>query len=355
MNAKQQLKETLRDILLKAHLCAKWTDRKSLTAVELREFMGLSPKQYRKMLVELTSNSGINVCVPEVFMCSNRWDDINFAQVPSLCHARNKNAFNRHSEKYSDYIQDVKNGEQTIKSGAVYPYDVLKGISLYGNPTELNAVIEQWNALENFMGDASVLPLVDVSGSMTCPVGGNKNLTCLEVAISMGLYCADKNQGAFNGTFLTFSSVPQLIHLEGNIVQKYHQMNQSHWEMSTNLHSAFDTILRVAKEGNVPQEEMPDTLLIFSDMQFNSCVHFDDSAYEMITRKYTDAGYNVPKVVFWNLNAYDNVPVRFNQLGVALVSGFSPVILKSVLGGNFDDFTPENIMNKTIMIPRYDL
>jgi hypothetical protein len=131
-------------------------------------------------------------------------------------------------------------------------------------------------------------------------------------------------------------------------------MVSSKWDMNTNLRAAFDKILDVAKKGEVPQEEMPHTLLIMSDMQFDHCTSFDHSAIEMIRSKYESAGYTIPNVVFWNLNAKDNVPVKFNEAGVALVSGFSPAILKSVLSGNMDNLTPVGIMMKTLLNPRYD-
>jgi hypothetical protein len=193
--------------------------------------------------------------------------------------------------------------------------------------------------------------MVDVSGSMVTTVSGS--VTALDVAVSLGLYCADKNTGKFKDTFLTFSTESELLHLKGNVLQKVQQMASSKWEMSTNLHSAFEKILRVAKEGNVPQQEMPQVLMIMSDMQFNQCARFDDSAFEMISRKYEEAGYEMPKIVFWNLNSKDNVPVRFDQNGVALVSGFSPTILKSVLSGDMENLTPQGIMLKTVMVDRY--
>jgi hypothetical protein len=218
----------------------------------------------------------------------------------------------------------------------------------------LDFIEAQWAALPNYVGDASILPLVDVSGSMSCPAGKGTGLTCLDVAVSLGLYLADKNKGKFKDTFLTFSTDPQLLHLKGNILDKVKQMATSNWEMSTNLHAAFDKILKVAIEGKVPQEEMPQTLLILSDMQFNSCTSYDDSAMEMIARKYSEAGYTMPNIVFWNLNAHDNVPAKFDDNGVALVSGFSPAIVKGVLAADLDNFTPEAIMLKTIMSERYD-
>ena len=339
-------------------LAAKWTPRKGPVALELRQFFGMSPKFYRKSLVELTK-------VVESQMCAKEWDEINFSHVPSVAHARYKKAFGRNTEKYAEYVKALVKGDDPIvkvNAGAVYPYDVLKGlINHYGvtfDKTQLDLITKQWEALPNYIGDANVLPLVDVSGSMSCPAGGynsKSKTTCLEVAVSLGLYLADKNKGKFKDTFLTFSGNPELLTLRGDIVQKIDQMNKSKWEMNTNLVRALDKILSVAVKGNVPQSEMPEMLLILSDMQFDQCARFDDSAFGSIVRKFTDAGYAVPKIVFWNLNASDNVPVKYDTRGVALVSGFSPAIVKAVLAADTDQFTPEAIMMKTIMVPRYDM
>ncbi len=341
-------------------LAAKWTPRKGELAAEIRNFFGMSPKFYRKSLVEMTT-------VVEQKMCAKEWGEINFSHVPSVAAARYKKAFYRNAtEAYSAYVaelvKDPKDRTMDVKvnAGAVYPYDVLKGlINVYHNQnynaTQLGLIQAQWDALENFVGDANVLPLVDVSGSMTCPAGKNTSVTCLDVAVSLGLYLADKNEGKFKDTFLTFSGSPELLHLKGNIVQKIQQMTKSSWQMNTNLVKAMEKILKTAKDGNVPQEEMPEMLLILSDMQFDQCARFDDSAMQMIARKFEAAGYTLPKIVFWNLNAHDNVPVKYDTRGVALVSGFSPAIMKAVLAGDTDQFTPESIMMKAIMVPRYDL
>lgn len=337
-------------------LAAKWTPRKGQVAREIREFFGMTPKQYRKSLVSLTK-------VVETQMCAQDWDNINFSHVPSVAAARYKKAFNRNTVKFAEYVNKLVAGDKDVKvnASAVFPYDVLKGMrysaSAYSK-TELDHIVAQWEALPNYVGDANILPLVDVSGSMTCSAGGHRsksNVTCLDVAVSLGLYLADKNKGKFKDTFLTFSSKPKLMHLKGNVVQKYQQMVQSDWEMNTNLHAAMDKILQTAVEGNVPQEEMPAMLLILSDMQFDQCARYDDTAMKMIERKFSDAGYVVPQIVFWNLNASDNVPVQANKKGAALVSGFSPSIVKAILAAEMDDFTPEGIMLKTVMNPRYDV
>jgi hypothetical protein len=132
-------------------------------------------------------------------------------------------------------------------------------------------------------------------------------------------------------------------------------MSSSDWGMSTDLHAAFEKILSVAVKGKAPQSDMPAMVLILSDMQFNQCIKHDDSAMEMIERKFEAAGYTCPKVVFWNLNASDNVPVKSDKSGAALVSGFSPAIMASLLGADVEQFTPEGIMMKTVMSDRYKL
>jgi hypothetical protein len=349
--------EMIREALNKGDgLCAKWMPRKGEEAAKLRAFLGWTPKYYRKRLVELTK-------VVEQNMCANAWDEINFNHVPSVASARYKKAFARHTPKYKEWVEKLVKGDPTAKvnAGAVYPYDVLKGViggynMSYGKHN-LDHIVAQWEALPNYVGNANILPIVDVSGSMLSPAGGigsKSATTCLDVSVSLGLYLADKNKGKFKDTFLTFSDRPSLMNLKGNILDKIKQMNQSEWGMSTNLHAAMQKVLDVAVKGGVPQEEMPEILLVLSDMQFNQCVRYDDSAMQMIERKFEAAGYKVPKIVFWNLNAKDNVPVKFDKNGTALVSGFSPAIMKAVLAADLEQFTPETIMLKTIMSDRYN-
>ena len=339
-------------------LCAKWMPRKGEEAARLRSFLGWTPKFYRKRLVELTK-------VVESQMCAKDWDSINFNHVPSLASARYKKAFARHTEKYKEWAAKLVSTDPEVRkevkvnAGAVYPYDVLKCVyRISYDKANRDHIVAQWEALPDYVGDASILPLVDVSGSMTSLAGGHNSksaVSCMDVAVSLGLYLADKNRGKFKDTFLTFSGSPQLLNLKGNVLEKAEQMIRSKWDMNTDLHKAIAKILEVAIGANVPAEEMPKMLLILSDMQFDACTRHDDSAIEMIGRKYAEAGYTMPQVVFWNLNAADNVPVKMNQSGVALVSGFSPAIVKTLLSGDVEQFTPQAMMLKAIMNSKYDI
>lgn len=336
-------------------LAAKWAPRKGDIANQLRKSLGLTPKEYRKLLVE-------NTKVVETQMCNKDWDNINFSHVPSKAAQIYKKAFKRHTPKYQEYLDKLVKGDKSVKvnASAIFPHDVIKDLGLGGwstkTPTlsQRQLIVSQWEALPDYMDDSRALAMVDVSGSMTARLQ-NSNVSYLDVAVSLGLYMSDKAKGPFKDAFLTFSGKSQLVHVKGDIVDKALQMSKSHWEMNTNLHAAFDSILNHAKDFSVPENEMPTMLVILSDMQFDYCVRYDDSAIEMIRRKYEKAGYQLPQVVFWNLNSYDNVPVRHNERGVALVSGFSPSVLKSVLSADMDAFTPEGIMMRTVMQPRYDL
>lgn len=324
-------------------LAAKWVPRQGPLAAEIRTFFGMSPKFYRKSLVTMSKTVEQN-------MCANDWTNIEYSHVPSVAASRYQKAFKKHDATgYDAYKAKLVTGEAKVNAAAVYPYDVIKAHKHGGDATVVQA---QWDALPNYIGDELVLPMCDVSGSMSTPVGGNANLSCMDVCVSLGLYLADKNKGPFKDMFLTFSAKSKIEILKGNLLSKLAQLQKADWDMSTNLHGAFEEVLRVAVAGKVDAKDMPRYLLIMSDMQFNACVRHDDSAMQMIQRKYAEAGYEVPNIVFWNLNAKaGQSPVKFDQKGAALVSGFSPAILKSILAA--EDLTPEAVMIKTLNDPRY--
>lgn len=345
-------------------LCAKWMPRKGVDANKIRAYLKLTPKNYRKLLVELSNTV-------EQKMCANEWNSIEYGKLPSVAAARYQKAFWRNDlTRYEAYIEALKTGEEKINAGAVYPYDIVKSLNL----GKRDVATEQWKALPDYLNGSSenILPVVDVSGSMGVAAGGKKGVTsCMDVAVSLGLYLSERNTGIFKDTFVTFSSAPEMVTVSGNLKQRYDQMRRASWAMSTNLQAVFETILSAAVKHGVPAEGMPSMLLILSDMEFDSCVtvgppkkakswYGDDAsateevvtAMEMIEAQYKQAGYKLPQIVFWNLNGRaGNVPVQYNKAGAALVSGFSPAIMTALLGG--DDMTPESIMLKTVMVDRY--
>ena len=332
-------------------LCAKWMPRKGPFAHSLRNYLGWTPKFYRKRLVEMTK-------VVESQMCAKDWNEIDFAHVPSLAMARYRKAFGRNSTEFLNYTNDLADGKTKVNAGAVFPYDILKTVLRSWNHTELSKsdrdlILTQWASQPNYMDGSRILPMIDVSGSMGCPAGGSKSLTCMDVAISLGVYCAEMNKGDFKDLYLTFSENTKLCKATGDVIEKVRQIKQADWGMNTDIQRAFRTILDTSVKNEVAAEDMPETLVIFSDMQFDRCTNFSGTAYHSFKERYAEAGYEMPNVVFWNLNAHDNVPVKFNDQGVALVSGFSPSIMKAILAGK--EFTPQGIMDEAIMVDRYKL
>jgi hypothetical protein len=336
-------------------LCSKWMPRKGKVANAIRRSFKVSPKVYRKTLVELTS-------VIETAMCAKDYSGVDYSKLPSLASSRYQKAFLRNDEVgYGEYKTALESGEAKVNAGAVYPYDIIKSMNYGGDKVVNNA---QWESLPNFMegSEERVLPVVDVSGSMSCSAGGNDNLTCMDVAISLGMYISERNEGNFKDAFVTFSSNPQLQYLKGTLEQRLNQLRRAEWGMSTDINAVFELILNQAKMYNIPQDKMPTKILILSDMQFNSATNsrwgnqsdWNPSAQDMIESKYEDAGYNKPDVVYWNLNAsMGNFPVEFDKMGTAMVSGFSPSILKSLLSGK--SMTPESILMETVGSERYSL
>jgi Domain of unknown function (DUF2828) len=331
-------------------LAAKWMPRKGAVANELRKYLNFTPKQYRKTLVELTK-------VVETQMCAREWDQINYDHVPSVAANRYQKVFNkRDSTRYAAWKEGLKTGASKVNASVLYPYSVIKSIQ-YG---DREVSLAQWEALPNYLNEGSrVLPMVDVSGSMSCQVGGQKGvgLTCMEVATSLGLYIADKQQGPFKDMWLTFTKDSHIDILKGDILQKLNQMTRS-VGYDTNLESAFLAILHVAKSNNLPQEELPQTLVVLTDLEFNPAFIGGKSvgAFELAKKMFEAENYTCPRIVWWNLNARSdgakgNIPVRFDENGTACVSGFSPSLMKSILSGQ--KFTPRDIMLETIGSNRY--
>jgi len=333
-------------------LLAKWLPRvksKSDTdkryAKIIRKHLGLSIEDYRKNVASMSNTV-------ENLMCSGKWNEINYAHIPSKAMSDYMSAFKKHDpEGFANYLTSLEKGETKINASAVYPYDIVKNC-LHG---QKNGADAQWKALPNWMENSTerLIPLVDTSGSMCCAAGKSSSVSCLEVAISLGIYISEKNLGPFKDAFITFSNRPTLQVLSGSLSERIMQLQRSHWEMNTNLEAVFRLILDNAVKHSVPESEMPTMVLILSDMQFDSCIRTpSNNAFQMIESQYVEAGYKLPKVIFWNLNSVgSDSPVSFRKDGVGLVSGFSPSILRSILAAK--NLSPYDLMMETISNERY--
>lgn len=320
-------------------LLAKWLPRKGDFSNKVRKYLGLNPKEYRKLIVGLSNTI-------EQKMCAKDWEDITYPHVPSVAMNKYRKAFLRNdTNRFNEYIALVNEGKEEIKAGVLFPHQLYQA---YNKGENKAAVEAQWKNLPDYMADSEerIIPVCDVSGSM--------NGLPMDVSVSLGVYISERNKSIFKDAFITFSSSPKIQYLKGSLYERLNQLHTAEWGMSTNLEAVYDLILNKAVEHKLLESDMPTKILIISDMEFNSCVsNNSDTAINMITRKYSDAGYKLPEVIFWNVNGrIGNVPATFDKKGVGLVSGFSPSILKSILQGNID--TPQSLMLRTVMSERYE-
>ena len=336
-------------------LLAKWLPSNNTSSAKTRKLakffeqkLNLSSKGYRKNLSALRER----IKVLERELCHGDWTKIDFEKVPSRAAMQYRKAFFKNAEaQYQKFLGQVEKGEKTIKASTLYPYDIVRGIR-QGGDRSLNA---QWNALPNYVDPFNGIVVCDTSGSMTGSGyygGKNDQVAPIDVALSLTLYIAERNTGDWQNKFITFSSSPALQSIQGTtIAEKVRNLSRAHWNMSTNIQAVFDLVLSTAKKINASEDEMPRTIFIVSDMQFNQACS-GHTNLEAIRDKYAKAGYEMPQLVFWNVNAYGKeAPITVDDTGTCLVSGCSPAILKSVLSGEV--ITPVDVMNATIESPRY--
>lgn len=321
--------------------------RNNKFAAGIANELGISKPNYRKLVSSMSNTVEQN-------MCAKTWTDIDYNKLPTHASKQYVEAFKRNDpDRYQQYLDALATGEAKVNATTIMPHEVVRMIRTEDTAKEQLA-LAMWDAMPRIMGENNILPMVDTSGSMSSAVGGSENLTCMDVAIALGLYVSTKQTGAFQNMWLNFSEKPTLRtltagNLKTHVNDLYHKYNHD-WGYSTNIQAAFDQVLAVAIRNKVSPEHMPQTLLIMSDMEFNSTGY--STNYEAMVRKFRSAGYELPNVVFWNLKARPgNNPVRAGTKDTALVSGFNPNVLKAVLTG--EKYDPVKIMLDTIDTEHY--
>jgi hypothetical protein len=305
----------------------------------------ISHKNYRKMLANLRTK----IHIVEQYMSSQQWNNIDFSKLTSYNHKVYKKAWKRHlSEKYTEYISNVKQDKTKMNVKVLHPHEI---VSKYFNSNELDETLEaQWYSFLKMSLEkwklGNCLSIVDVSGSMSgLPI---------HVAVSLGLLVSHITNGYFHKRFITFSETPNFEEVKGDSLRDMvMNMKKAHWDCSTNIQKVFDLILSTAIRYKIPAEGMPNTLFIFSDMQFQAaCPRNRNTNFEVIEQKYKDAGYIRPTIIFWNLRGDTaDFPIEKDVPKTILVSGFSPSLLDMFVEG--EGFNALQFMFKIIRSERY--
>lgn len=356
-------------------LLAKWLpsinasskETKRLAHIIVSKFE-ITERQYRKMLSKLRAY----LKVVEVSMSKKEWGEIDYSAVPSRANLIYNAAFLRNDEeRRRAYLENLQKGETKINAGVLFPHDIVHRYyegcdwKMELKSSDDVTLEELWKALPDFVnGAGNTICVADSSGSMTSCVGGT-SVTALDVANALAIYFAERSSGQFKDNLITFSENPQLINLSTakSLREKLEIVDEYAEVANTNIEAVFNLILQTAINKNMSQDELPQNILILSDMEFDSCVGCDGDSMWGVTRptkrlfkvfaeRYAEHGYKLPRLVFWNIcSRTGTIPVKENDLGVALVSGFSPVIAKMVLSNSTD---PLDCLLEQINSERYD-
>lgn len=323
--------ESVKDKNNSVSLLAKWMPSESGGKKELAKkfskVLGMDLKNYRKTMTMLRKE----IQLVETTMCDNKWHDIDYSKVPSRANLVYRNAFLNHDEdRYTQYLTDSLLDKVKMNGYNIYPHDVIARERRGDKDIILDAL---WKHMPNHIKNSGkkALAVCDTSASMTW----YHNEMPMNVSIGLGIHLAENGTGAFKNKFMTFSTSPKLVDIgEGTLREKIGKVREG-TVGSTNLEAAMNLILNTAIQNKSKQEDLPDTLVIISDMQINQALdrNHKSSFYEQTKYKFETHGYKIPQVVFWNVNSTDNVfHADANIAGVQLVSGNSTNTLRQVLG-----------------------
>ena len=342
-------------------LLAKWLPSDNTSSVRTRaqaerliQALGMDRRDYRRLVTALRRRIGLT----ERALTAMTPEKVNYEAVPAQAMLKYRAAFQRgDAKRFGDYLLGVCAGEKKLHADTLFPYEVLRPFFQYDgwsrkDPEGMDALELLWDHLPGAIGSANAISVVDTSGSM---YWGRGPLKPALISQAMGLYCAERCQGLFHNRLITFESVPHLVTVQGATLRdKLKYIGNMPWGGSTDLAAVFDLILRTAVTHGAPQAELPKVLYIFSDMEFNIAVRNPNrTVYDSARRAFEAAGYQMPAVVFHNVNSWQmQAPVTARTRGTALTSGAST----SALGHPFDgNITPMDHMLRVLNAPRYEM
>lgn len=346
-------------------LLSKWMPRQKASSHQSRKYaeilkykLDMTERTYQHTVAQLSHYLKVVECL----MSRNDWDKINYEHVPSRANLLYNKAFLRHDEeRRREFLSSLERGETKINSSVLFPHDI---VHKYKNCRYDAALEAMWKSLPDAVnGCENTIVVADGSGSMNCSIGSG-NVTAHDVARALAIYFAERSSGQFKDNFITFSMRPQMVDLSGgkNLSEKLGIIRRYTEVANTNIEAVFDLILTTAIRKNMKQSDLPKNILIISDMEFDKCAFASSSTsyccvrpnsrlFDIMSNRFQSAGYQLPRLVFWNVNSRTGtIPVKENDLGVALVSGFSPNIAKMVMSNQLD---PYQCLLDAINVERY--
>lgn len=287
-----------------------------------------------------------HIKIVESKMCAEKYHEIDYEAVPSVAMNKYKKAFKRNdAERFDEYMSSVLRGEKKINSSQVYPHDLVRQY-LNNVVREADSVIEaQWAEIKKKAQESKAFD----KSIVVCDVSGSMDGTPMEVAIALGLL------GLYDNKLITFSEQPSLYHVpNGSLYEQVKLLKEMPWGYNTNFSRVMDLVIGLSAR---KPEDAIKRIFIFSDMQFDVAVGLPNSSnthFETFTQRFKDAGVEMPQIVFWNLRGdTKDFPVKYDERGVVMMSGYSPALLNGLLEGK--QVTPIDVMMNIINNSRYNM
>ncbi len=362
-----------------ASLLAKWLPSINTSsaatramAVRIAKMLGMDRREYRRTLSALRTY----LDVTEVKMSASRWEQVDYEKVPAKANLLYDAAFARHDRaRREDYLRRVYLEDGKLNIGGVMPYEIVHKIYTGSNSCYWSASLKEnllaelmWQKLlrEGFKNDWGLedcIVVADGSGSMYSPVDGSGLVSAIEVCHSLAIYFAAQLEGIFHDMAICFSQTPQLIDLSrgGSLKEKLEIMRAYDEVANTNIQAVFRLLLDMAVSHEVPAEEIPGQVLIISDMEFDAASSqysggrtqpFNQTLFERIAAEYAQAGYPMPRLIFWNVCGRSNtIPAVTGEQGICMLSGFSQNAMKMAAYREVQD--PYESLCRALDSPRY--
>lgn len=329
-------------------LLAKWmpsintsSNETRVLAKKLASSLGMSNEEYRKTLSSLRKGLIIENNLRE------KDYTFDYEKIPGGAIFKYKAAFFEHDEKrYKAYLDAVNSGEKKMNSSTIFPYEVIRKFE-NGDVKQKEALALDtiWNSFDRESINSKTIVVRDGSGSMY----DNEKVSANSVATSLALLFAERLEGEFKNKFITFSSTPKLVEVEGKTIrEKYTFISKFNDYTNTSVEKVYRLILNVYSNPKFKKEDALDRIVIISDMEFD-CLEEDDeiSTFEFFKNEFEKLGYKLPELVFWNVRARStHLPVTMNESNVKLVSGASSSIIDMVTEN--DSTTPYEMMLKCL-------
>ena len=335
-------------------LLAKWIKTADASSENTRKLgiltaqkLGYSVYEFKRLVRAMRKQIG----VVEALMSAGRWDEIKYSTVPSRAMMIYRKAFMKHDAvRYGQFINKAVKGEESIHSAALYPYDIVEKVAHFGwsgcTITEDDVLEAQWRQLPDYVEKGTnALVIADTSGSM--------HGRPIAASVGLAVYFAERNTGAYHNMFMSFSGTSRIQILKGDtLAQKIGSIDMNDWQNNTNLKAAFEHVLEIAVRNHVSADEMPKSLIVISDMEIDYCGDKDWTFYEQMARRFRDNGYQIPNIVFWNVDSrHDVFHADKKRTGVQLVSGMSTSVFRQVM--QCVGMNPVEAMEKVIGSDRY--